>query len=170
MIFGSVIRRAEHAVENILDQALARVIVAIPLLVAAGFATASASAFFNTRYGAEMGNLILAGVFAFIGLVSAMVMAVRATGGPAEAPQQIPAAEVDHDGNTGEAPAAPFTTSEKELMNAMLTSAAPIALPGLIRLIMRNIPLVLALLAAVFVMTRTSGEANVPAAGETVAT
>lgn len=169
MIFGSVIRRAEHAVENILDQALARVIVAIPLLVAAGFATASASAFLNARYGPEVGNLILAGAFAFIGLGAAVVVAVDGSARSGEALPQSAAFEVPDGAHTGEASAPPLTASEKELMNAMLASAAPIALPGLIRLILRNIPLILTLLAAVFVMTRTSGEAAASPAGETAA-
>lgn len=169
MIFGSVIRRAEHAVENILDQALARVIVAIPLLIAAGFATASASAFLNARYGVEWGNLILAGVFGFIGLVAAVAVTAKSSSKPTVSEAVEPVSAFGSSGEEASGSNAPLSSSEKELMNAMLTSAAPIALPGLIRLILRNIPLVLAILAAVFVMTRSNGEASRAESSEPVA-
>lgn len=172
MIFGSVIRRAEHAVENIVDQTLARVIVAIPLLVAAGFATASASVFLNAKYGPELGHLIMASVFAAIGLVAAIVVSVKSNGKTdtqtaiEERSTQAPgdAAEAQGDATT------PLTSSERELVNALLASAAPIAVPGLLRILLRNIPILLALLAAIFVMTRRTDDVGVPPAESAAST
>lgn len=160
MIFGSVIRRAEHAVENIVEQALARVIVAIPLLVAAGFATAAGSQFLNAKYGPEWGHLIMAGVFAGLGLVAAIVVSAKSSVKPDVQAAVDRATDQTEalDATAGE-PAPSLTSSERELVNAMLASAAPIAVPGLLRLLLRNIPIVLALLAAIFVMTRKAEDA-----------
>jgi hypothetical protein len=160
MIMGSLFRRAENAVENILDQALARIMVAVPLLVAAGFATAAASGYLNARYGSETGNLIMAAGFTVLGLLVAGYVATWSSG------QSAAEAEADASGSasngeqvessvTGQP--ASMSESERELFNAMLASAAPIALPGLIRILLRNIPLLLAVLVSAYVLSRPTG-------------
>ena len=163
MIFGSLFRRAEHAVENLLDQALLRVMVAIPLLIAAGFATAAASGYVNARYGSETGNLIMAAVFGAIGLLAAGYVAARSpSNGSAAADSQVQAdamsaATGEAAGQGTDSSAPPLSDGERELFNSVLTSAAPIALPGLIRLLLRNIPLLLTLIVAGYVLSRQTG-------------
>lgn len=173
MIFGSLIRRAEHAVENILDQALARVVIAIPLLVAAGFATAAGSVYLNARYGPETGHLIMAGVFCAIGLLVAGYVAARSGSSGTAATSTLdgePATAADSDGgaqaSASTASAAPFTGSERELVNALLATAAPVAVPGLVRMLLRNLPLLLAIAAAIYVMTRGGAEATASTSSE----
>lgn len=169
MIFGSLFRRAEDAVGNILDQALARILVAIPLLVAAGFATAAASGYLNARYGSETGNLIMAAVF---GVVSLLVAAYVATWPAVQAAQsetakqQTDAVDSEATDTPDMAQTAAISDSERELFNSVLASAAPIALPGLVRLLLRNIPLLLAILLAGYVFSRQS---ETPVTGEAAA-
>ncbi len=158
MILGSLFRRAEDAVGSILDQALARVLVAVPLLVAAGFATAAASGYLNARYGSETGNLIMAAGF---GVISLLVAAYVATW-PAVQAAQTESEETKRDTADREASASragsgateALSESERDLFNSVLASAAPIALPGLIRLLLRNIPLLLAIVLAGYVLSR----------------
>lgn len=170
MIFGSLFRRAEDAVGNILDQALARILVALPLLVAAGFATAAASGYLNARYGSETGNLIMAAGF---GVLSLLVAGYVATWPAVQAAQSETANQQATAGNSAAADTpntsqtAAISDSERELFNSVLASAAPIALPGLVRLLLRNIPLLLAILLAGYVLSRQS---ETPAPGEAAAT
>lgn len=172
MILGSLFRRAEDAVGSILDQALARVLVAVPLLVAAGFATAAASGYLNARYGSETGNLIMAAVF---GVLSLMVAAYVATWPAVQAAQaEAERAEADKVTADGEASAGgagsssteAMSQSERELFSSVLASAAPIALPGMIRILLRNIPLLLAIVLAGYVLSRQD---DTPGPGEATA-
>ena len=48
----------------------------------------------------------------------------------------------------------PLSQTDKDLLVAALTSAAPIALPGLLRILLKNLPLLAVILTAIFVMTR----------------
>lgn len=166
MIFGSLIRRAEDAVENIVDQALARVLIAVPLIIAAGFATAAGSNYLNARYGPELGNLLMAAVFVVLGLGVAGYVALKSkkTGDASEDAQQTGAPEAI--GEPASGASAPLSSSERELMNSVFASAAPVAIPGLVRMLLRNIPLVLALIAAVYILTRNAeGAQSAEAAG-----
>lgn len=161
MIFGSVIRRAENAVENMLDQALGRVLVALPLLVAAGFATASASIYIVGKYGPELGYLIMAAAFTVLALLVAAYVAVKSNGSQSAASETPPLTASQADGEAGIAPESqsqPLTGSERELLNSLLASAAPIAVPGVTRLVLRNLPLIVALCIAIYIFTRRAGE------------
>ena len=166
MILGSLFRRAEDAVGSILDQALARVLVAVPLLVAAGFATAAASGYLNARYGSETGNLIMAAGF---GVLSLLVAAYVATWPAVQAAQaESDRADAEKDTADGEASASSASSasneamsqSERELFNSVVASAAPIALPGLIRMLLRNIPLLIAIVLAAYVFTHQNDTAG----------
>ena len=170
MIFGSIIRRAENAVESMLDQALGRVLVAIPLLVAAGFATASASIFVNNRYGPELGYLIMAAAFTVLALVVAAYVAAKSSGGAlqTEAVETPASSESTLQESLTGSTAEPLTTSERDLLNSMLASAAPIAVPGITRLLLRNLPLVVAIIVAIYVFTRKAGQ-SAPVSDEAMA-
>ncbi len=158
MILGSLFRRAEDAVGSILDQALARVLVAVPLLVAAGFATAAASGYLNARYGSETANLIMAAGFGVISFLVAVYVstwpAVQAAQAEAEDAKRDTAEREASDSNARPEATEALSQSERELFNSVLASAAPIALPGLIRLLLRNIPLLLAIVLAGYVLSR----------------
>lgn len=158
MIFQSVIRRAETAIENMVDQALARVMVALPLLVAAGFATAALSTYLNARYGAQNGHLIMAGAFAGIGLLAMLYVSFMGSSNSVSDTDTDAANQENqssHDAS-GDATSGAFSEAERELMTSVLTTAAPIAVPGLVRTLIRNLPLVILILIVGFILTRVA--------------
>ena len=165
-MFGFIVRRAQATVDNALGQLAYGLLVAVPLLVALGFATAALSLRLERMYGAEASHLIVAGLFAAAALVGWLVFTLRTT---APAPG-IDAPSVDSEtsaaaADTKDAPFAGFTPADREL----LMTAAPVALPSLLRAVLRNLPLLLFVLAAAFVLTRpgASREAET-AAGDAV--
>lgn len=166
MIFGSLFRRAENAVGNILDQALARVLVALPLLVAAGFATAAASGYLSARYGRETSNLIMAAGFGALALLIAGYVATwpAVQAGQSESATETAAAGDASASGESAAQAETMSPSERELLNSVLASAAPLALPAILRLLLRNLPLLLAVLVAGYMLSReTERPVAVPA-------
>ncbi|HMN39095.1 MAG TPA: hypothetical protein PKD49_15480 [Hyphomicrobium sp.] len=157
MLFQSVIRRAETAIENILDQAITRVLVALPLLVAAGFATAALSTYVNTRYGVQTGQLIMAGAFATIGVVAMLYVSVIGSAPAAgEGGEASRAAASEATGEAdGDAAARALSDAERELLTTLLATAAPIAVPAVMRTLIRNLPLVVLILIVGFILTRS---------------
>ena len=176
-MFGFIVRRAQATVDNALGQLAYGLLVAVPLLVALGFATAALSLRLERMYGAEASHLIVAGLFAAAALVGWLVFTLRTT---APAPG-IDAPSVDSEtsaaaADTKDAPFAGFTPADRELLMTAFAvtvrferSAAPVALPSLLRAVLRNLPLLLFVLAAAFVLTRpgASREAET-AAGDAV--
>lgn len=150
----AILKRAEASVDNAIGNIVARALAAIPFLVAMGFATAAASNYLNTQYGPQLGNIIMAGIYCLIGVGAGVVVASRnksqaATeeGGTAQATSTV------------DAPATPdpqLAAIDREFITSALTAVGPIALPTIIRMIARNLPLIVAILAAGFVLTRTS--------------
>jgi hypothetical protein len=157
-MFGMLFKRAQATVDRAIDGLVNRAIVAIPFLVAAGFGTAALALRLNREYGPETGSLILAGGFAFLGLLAAIVMRGRSAAAleGEEIPEPAPSAAATA-ADAAEAP--DLAGADRELMMAALTSAAPIAIPALVRTIGRNLPLVAAVAAAAFIISR-DGPAN----------
>ncbi len=145
-MFGALVRRAQHTIDNAIENAVTRALVAIPFLVAVGFLTVAASIRLTAMYGAETAYLILAGVYAFLGLFGLAITNARSVN-----PSEPPAAEAveteSEEAASEEATADSFSSADRELLVAALTSAAPIALPSVLRVLYRNLPVVLALLA-----------------------
>jgi hypothetical protein len=153
-MFSMLFRRARATVDRAIDDLVHRAIVAIPFLVAAGFATAALTIRLNHEFGPEIGLLILAAGFAVIGLLTALVMRARSempAGGDASAEASADTSESTH-AAAAEAPA--LSSTDRELIMAALTSAAPVALPALVRTVGRNLPLVAAVAAAAFIISR----------------
>jgi len=149
----SLFRRAEATVDNAIASVLARALVAIPFLVAAGFGTAALAIYAYDNFGVAAGNLLLAAVFCVVGLVCAAVVAIRFRSKPAA------------DSSTGEQPAGEaaagkplFDPVDRDVMAAVATAVGPIALPLVLRTVMRNLPLLAAIAAAGFVLSRNGGE------------
>lgn len=159
-MFGSLFRRAQATVDNAIGQIVDRAIVAIPFLVAAGFGTAAVAIRLNREFGPETASLVMAAAFAVIGMLTALIVHLRA---------EAPAAAAENDGEA----AAPETAADaeetatsdidRELVMAALTTAAPIAVPAVLRTVGRNLPLVAALAAAVFVIARDNGNTGTDA-------
>lgn len=143
-MFSSLFRRAEASVDNAIGDFLNRVLIAIPLLVALGFAAASLSSVVNRAYGPEIGNLIVAAAFAVLGGLIAIVVKVRRSPTPLQIDQ---AAEPD------EADVSMGSLFDNEHVMALVSTAAPILLPALLRTATKNWPLILAVAAGLYVFS-----------------
>lgn len=165
MLFESVLHRAEAMIGNVLEQALARALVALPLLIAAGFGTAALYTYVNAKYGIQTGQLIMAGGFATLGLLAMLLVSIM---GPATI-ESGEAATASDDAGTAEGGQSPdslamraFGDAERELVTTMLASAAPVAVPGILRTLIRNLPLVLLILIVAFVLSRSGTNGSGP--------
>lgn len=150
-MFGFLFRRAQATVDRAVDGIVHRIIIAIPFLIAGGFGTAALALRLNREYGPETTSLILAGGFAALGLLAVLVFRTRSEApleadGASEEPSQASAA-VGAEGPD-------LSNNDRELIMAALTSAAPIALPALVRTVGRNLPLLAAVAAAAFIISR----------------
>jgi len=148
-VFQSVINDAKSAAASFVDKYLARASVAIPFVVAFGFATAAASLALTERFGATSAFWIMAAGFCTIGLLAAMVVTMKE--------QETAAAEEQQsdEGELGEIASAAATQAAGQLPLALLASllGSPAAsAQTAARLIARNMPLVLllALVALLF--------------------
>lgn len=152
-IFSRLLNRAQASVDSAIDNAVNRVLIAIPFLIAAGFATAALAHRLTREFGMETGNLMIAGMFAVVGAILAGILRTRS---PASADDTASEPEALRSDAAESETGAAFGDADRELMMAALTSAAPIAIPALLRFVVRNLPLVLAIFGALFVMTRQS--------------
>lgn len=158
-MFNSIITRISSSVDNVVGHIVNRAIIAIPFVIAAGFATASASLWLNRQYGAEVGNLIMAGVFALCGLVCLAILSTSTKASAASgAATASPAAEADSSAHEGAK--APMSEADRELLMSALATATPLALPAVLRLLLRNLPLIAAVAAALFVSMAPSSDAQ----------
>ena len=153
----SLFKRAEATVDNVIAVALARALVAIPFLVAAGFATAGLALYLYREFGDEAGNWVMAGIFCFVGLITAGVVTARSRGATS---RETGVADVGGatDGNVNERDAPLLDPMDKEVVAAALAAVGPLALPMVLRAVVRNLPLVAAVAAAGFVLSRQSGQ------------
>ena len=148
-MFQSFINDAQSAAASFVDKYLARASVAIPFVVAFGFATAAVSLALIERFGATNAFWMMAAGFCAIGLVAATVVTMKE--------QETAAAEEQQSGEDGlgEIASAAATQAAGQLPLALLASllGSPVgSAQTAVRLIARNIPLVLllALVALLF--------------------
>lgn len=147
-MFQAVIQRAQRAVDSTLAKLLTRAAVAVPLLIAAGFGTAALTVTLTEAYGPALSYTMMAGLFVVLGGITAAV--VSANGAPKEEVEEPAPSVVDDVAEV----AAPLL--DRETLVALLTTAGPVALPGLLRLAARNLPLlVMAVIVAFFFFGRS---------------
>ncbi len=163
-MFEGVLHRAQRAVDAVLAKFLGRAAVAVPLLIALGFGTAALTVKLTELYGAVASYLVMAILFAAVGGLIAMIVSstteVEATSAASEEPQAAASAPLlDKD-----------LLFNKDMLLTALTTAGPIALPRLVGIIARNLPLVvMAMLIGIFFLARSSASGVEPAAGEAAA-
>jgi uncharacterized protein YpmB len=145
-MFDRLFRRAERKIDSVVAKYVRRVLVAVPLLIAALFATVAISAKLVEMYGPIYGHAIMAGAFEAL----SGVIALFALTGPATPVEQAEAAATaDEAAKLKEEDDAPLVSPE---LLSVLTAAAPVALPGVARAAARNLPIlvILAILGYLF--------------------
>jgi hypothetical protein len=152
-MFGMLFRRAQATLDRTIEGMVNRAIVVVPFLIAGGFGTAALAIRLNRDYGPETGSLILGGAFAALGLVAALAVRARSESlVEGEGPLDTAAAPELEAESAADAP--DLAKADRELLLAALTSAAPIAVPALVRTVGRNLPLIAALAATAFIIAR----------------
>ena len=152
---GFLFRKSQATVDNAIAQLVWGLLIAVPLLVALGFGTAAISTYLHRIYEPEIADLIVAGAYAAIAMFAGIVYLVR---NPAPSTSDQDAAEAESEDEQpaamDEAPFRSFTAAEREMLMTGLMTAAPIAVRPLVGALFRNLPIVLAIAVAGFILTR----------------
>lgn len=144
-MFEGIINRAQHSIDALASKYLVRVAVAIPLVIALGFCTAAAAVLLSSEFGSATAYLIIGGVYAAIGLATAAAVAVRSS---SETIVDEPATQEQSEKTRMESQ--PMVDPEAIL--AALGAVGPMAFPMVLRLLSRNLPLVLAVVILAFLL------------------
>ena len=155
-MFEAIVNRAKRSVETLVSKYVARAAVAVPFVIALGFGTASAAVKLTEDYGNMTAYGILAGSFAAVGLAAAAVVAVsnRSTPAPVVLSTDTPPAMLQAEPGTNS------TLPETELLLAALGALGPAAIPGLARLLIKNLPLLIGLIVIGYLMFATTKTAE----------
>jgi vacuolar-type H+-ATPase subunit I/STV1 len=165
--FGSIFRKAQATVDNAIAQLVWGLLIAVPLLVALGYATAAVSTVLHRLYEPEIADLIVAGSYAAIAAVMGLIYVVRKPGAAAEAAPTADEQSAEATEEAAEAPFRSFSPAEREMLLSGLMTAAPLAIRPLLAALFRNLPIVLAIAVAGFILTRAaSSEADMQPAAE----
>ncbi|MEZ5816419.1 MAG: hypothetical protein R3D44_04995 [Hyphomicrobiaceae bacterium] len=152
----TLFRRAEATVDNAVTAILVRVLVAIPFLVAAAFATAAGHTFAVEQLGPALGSLAVAGAFVILGLVVA-AFSYGGSGSSAASMQASSDAGAAHaDGQEKQL----LDPIDRDVARAVLAAVSPAILPIAFRVAAKNLPLVAVVAAAGYVMSRQPASKN----------
>jgi hypothetical protein len=149
-MFRGLINDAKSAAVSLVAKYLARASVAVPFIIAVGFAIAAITHLVIDRFGAVTGCWLLAGGFTLIGLVATLLVKHKEQEEEV-ADQQAQAADSANVATDAAAQAA--VQAPLALVGALLsTPVGPKALVGGAKAALRNLPLVvlLALIALLF--------------------
>lgn len=146
-----ILQRAERKVDSVVAKYISRVTVAVPLVVAGGFATAALTVKLVELYGTVTAYALMAILFAILSVVTAAIVGAgsRATDKSEElkaSEERVAIEDVES-----------LLTPE---LRAVLTTAAPVALPAIARSILRNLPLVLLLGIAAYLFSRFANDSD----------
>lgn len=154
-MFQAVFRRAEVAVENAIGSIVVRLVVAVPFMLAAGFGIAAFWMYLSRSYGAESAAMMMGGGFLLLGILAGVVAGMRSPIGETSDETQT-SEPVDALGrSTSSDEALDMSKVDKDLLKAALTSIAPVAVPHVARMVVRNLPVIAALGAALFLYLRS---------------
>jgi hypothetical protein len=140
-----LINRAQLSLDQMVARYLTRAVVAIPFLIAAGFAVTALLTYLTALYGAINAYLIVAIGFAILGLLTAAFTTALPVG-PVSTPIETSPSVSGTESVTAEA--------DKTLENLMMAAGAvgPVALPVLFRSVVRNLPLILVIGALAYLL------------------
>jgi hypothetical protein len=142
-VFAGLINQAKSAVSGLVLKYVARASVAVPFVIALGFALAAITATLVERFGQVMAYWLVAGGLAAIGIVAAIVVSVKEQ--EEEVAEQL-AEKTDTEEVVSDATAQAIVQTPIALLGTLLTfpSGATSALSAA-RILGRNLPLVLLL-------------------------
>ena len=148
-MFQGIVNRAQHSVELLVGRLLTKVAVAVPFLLATIFAVIAATIWLTQIYGSMFAYLIMAGLFAVIGILVAIFSALGA------AETQPAKSEATVEQNSAEPDVESIVSSalnNQDILLAMLGTAGPAILPTLMRMLAKNWPLVVGAIIIIYFM------------------
>jgi hypothetical protein len=148
-----VFRKAQATVDNAMAKLVWTMLMVVPLIVAVGFGTAAVSTYLHRIYEPEVADLIVAGAYGALAIVMAIAYALR-TPETAESEEAKAQEEVDASPNLSQS--SMLGDAEREMIIAALTTAAPFALPRLMSVAFRNLPVLAVLGIVAFILSRGS--------------
>lgn len=148
VMFQAIAARVQKSVDRVVSTFVTRVAVAIPFVISLGFTTAAAAVWLSRDYGILTACTVLASVFAIIGLVALGLTSGAVSTSDASNASSEPSAMI---------PATSATSSiDTETLLGLLGTIGPMALPGMVRLLARNVPLVLGVLILAYLLLSES--------------
>lgn len=144
-MFGAIFRRAEQSIDSAISLATRRFIVAVPFLIGGGFAIAALVTWLVQEFGSLTAYAGMTGLFVVAGLILCVA---------------IPSAQAQADAKSSEndATADQTTTAssqiDAEIFLTAVTALGPTMAPMLVRAGWRNLPLLLVVVAAVYLVSR----------------
>jgi hypothetical protein len=155
-MFAVLINQAKSAASHFVLKYVARASVAVPFVIAAGFALAALTVMLVERFGHVMAYWMVAGGLALIGVIASIVVSVREH---EEEVAEQQAAKTDTEEVVSDATAQALVQTPIALLGALMTMPGGVtgALSA-VRLLARNLPLGLLLLmiGALFWSTKHS--------------
>jgi len=158
-MFQSLFKRAEATVDQAVTSLILKIAVAIPFLLALGFFTAAATVYVSRKFEAEVGYLIMTSAFLVVGGLAAIIVHSRNSAN--RAPIAVNASETGQRNGSQANSEQPASEPDREMLMAALAAVGPAAAPAIVRLVLRNLPLVAAIAAASFIVTRPGSDTNV---------
>lgn len=154
-MFRGVFNYAASFAGSLIAGYLARASVAVPFIVAFGFAIAALSLMLNDRFGHRDAYLIVAGTFTVLGLFAALIVRGKERAEVAEEkPLNTETSDVGADGTKAAAVGMPFA-----ILGTILTTLGPAPFLSVLNVFARNLPLLLVLGAVgVLVWPKSGGE------------
>jgi hypothetical protein len=163
-VLHGLINDMRLAAVSFVDRYLARVSVAVPFIVALGFATTALGLDLTARFGAPKAFWIMAACFCTIGLVAGLVVGLRERETAAAEAQHAGESDQSGLGELGEVASEAATQAAGRLpfglLAPLLASPSASALTAA-RLLARNLPLVL-LLALIVLLFSSAEETGRP--------
>jgi hypothetical protein len=158
-VFAGLINQAKSAASHLVLKYVARASVAVPFVIAAGFAIAALTVMLVERFGHVMAYWLVAGGLALIGVIASIVVSVKEH---EEEVAEQQAVKTDTQGVVTEATAQAVAQTPIALLGALMTmpGGAAGALSAA-RLLARNLPLALLLVMIGALFWPTKGESLV---------
>lgn len=150
-MFATLFKRAEQTVDSAIGDLGNRIVITIPFLCALGFGATSLTLYLTRLYGPELGTLLVAGAFCLLGFAVAIVVRVRkySQDNTANGTDEAAAAEESATAATQQ------SMFDDDTVMAVMSSAAPILIPAILRTGLKNWPILLAAAAGLYVASRS---------------
>ena len=152
-MFQGIINRAQRSVKALVSTYMLRMAVAVPFIVSLGFMTAAAVVWLTREYGSLTAYAVLACFFALAGAVAMAVIAISS------ADTEVPIAS--QAANQQSIDPAKTSTFDPDLIFTALGAVGPMAIPAVLRLLGRNLPLLVGVLVLAYLLLSESEKSRV---------